>query len=52
MSQMACPHVKVPSPEAGDLFIIYKVFKNGIFQINIECIVTKSQKLLKAKTDR
>ena len=50
--QMAGPHVNVPSPEAGDVFIIYKVSKNVIDQINIECMITEVQKVLKPQRDR
>ena len=42
---IACPHVNVFSPEANDLFIIYKFFKNAIAQFNVEYIITEVQKV-------
>lgn len=41
-------HVKM----MGDLFIIYKVSKNVTAQINIECIITEVQEILKPQTDK
>ena len=55
MNKMACPHVNVLPPLIGYLFRIYKVPKNAITnyrKINIKCIITEDQKLLKPQTDR
>ena len=50
--KITCRNVNVLLPEAGDLFIIYKVSENVITQINIECIITKVQEILKPQRDR
>ena len=49
---IACPHVNIFSPEANNLFIIYKVFKNAIAQFNVEYIITEVKKVFKPQRDR